>query len=156
MSLTIVNNLVLLMTTGQLEYSEPVLVTPPSMGSTLLRLVLSLLIIIVLIFLLVKFFQRQMPFTRSGRWMRILDQVVIGQNRALILAEIAGKIYVLGITDHNITKLLEIDDPSKVALFSAEEMEEVYSNSLWKRTLEQFCAGNRWWRQKSKDFREGD
>lgn len=86
--------------------------------------------------------------------MRILDQVVIGQNRALILAEIAGKIYVLGITEHNITKLLEIDDPSKVALFSAEEMEEVYSNSLWKRTLEQFCAGNRWWRQKSKDFRE--
>lgn len=156
MAFFLVNNLFFLMTTGQLEYSEPVLVTPPSMGSTLLRLVLSLLIIIVLIFLLVKFFQRQMPFTRSGRWMRILDQVVIGQNRALILAEIAGKIYVLGITDHNITKLLEIDDPSKVALFSAEEMEEVYSNSLWKRTLEQFCGDNRWSRQKHGDFREGD
>ncbi len=156
MYIAIVSNLVFLLTTGQFEYSEPALVTPPSMGSTLLRLILSLIIVIVLIFLLIKFFQRQMPFTRSGRWMRIIDQVVIGQNRALILAEIAGKIYVLGITDHNITKLLEIDDPSKVALFSADEMEEVYSNSLWKRTLEQFCGGNKWWRQKNGDFREGD
>ena len=144
------------MTAGQFEYSEPALVSPPSMGSTLLRLILSFLIVIILIFLLIKFLQRQMPFTRSGRWMRILDQVVIGQNRALILAEIAGKIYVLGITEHNITKLLEIDDPSKVALFSAEEMEEVYSNSLWKRTLEQFCAGNRWWRLKNRDFKKED
>ncbi|HHY39620.1 MAG TPA: flagellar biosynthetic protein FliO [Syntrophaceticus sp.] len=149
-------NLILLMTSGQFEYSEPALVSPPSIGSTLLRLILSLLIVIVLIFLLIKFLQRQMPFTRSGRWMRILDQVVIGQNRALILAEIAGKIYVLGITEHNITKLLEIDDPSKVALFSAEEMEEVYSDSLWKRTLEQFCGGNRLWRLKNRDYKKGD
>lgn len=156
MAFFLVNNLFFLMTAGQFEYSEPALVSPPSMGSTLLRLILSFLIVIVLIFLLIKFLQRQMPFTRSGRWMRILDQVVIGQNRALILAEIAGKIYVLGITEHNITKLLEIDDPSKVALFSAEEMEEVYSNSLWKRTLEQFCAGNRWWRLKNRDFKKED
>lgn len=147
MSLFLVNNLILLMTSGQFEYSEPALVSPPSMGSTLLRLILSLIIVIVLIFLLIKFFQRQMPFTRSGRWMRILDQVVIGQNRALILAEIAGKIYVLGITEHNITKLLEIDDPSKVALFSAEEMEEVIltpsGRGLWSSSVLVIDGGDR-------------
>lgn len=56
MSLFLVNNLILLMTSGQFEYSEPALVSPPSMGSTLLRLILSLIIVIVLIFLLIKFF----------------------------------------------------------------------------------------------------
>ncbi|HHV35330.1 MAG TPA: flagellar biosynthetic protein FliO [Syntrophomonadaceae bacterium] len=145
------------LTATQLEYQDPSLVAVPSMGATLLRLVLSLLIVIVLAFLVIKFFQRQMPFTRSGRWMRILDQVVIGQNRALLLTEIAGKIYVLGVTDHNITKLLEIDDASKVAQFSAEDLEaEEYSNSFWKKTLEHFFPGRGNNSIRSKDFGEGE
>lgn len=139
------------------EYQDPSMVAVPSMGATLLRLVLSILIVIVFAFLAIKFFQRQMPFTRSGRWMRILDQVVIGQNRALLLAEIAGKIYVLGITDHNITKLLEIDDASKVALFSAEDLEaKDYSNSFWKRTFEQFFTGRGNDFSRNRDYREDD
>jgi flagellar biosynthetic protein FliO len=154
MSIPPLNNLFFLMTAGQYDYQDPALVAAPSMGSTLLRLILSLLIVVVLAFLLIKFFQRQMPFTRSGRWMRVLDQMVIGQNRALLLTEIAGKIYVLGITDHNITKILEIDDPAKVALFSADEMEDIYTNSLWKKTLEQFFSKRQ--HQRDRGYREED
>lgn len=141
----------------QLEYQDPSLVAMPSIGAMFLRLVISLLFVIVLAFLAIKLFQRQRPFTRSGRWMRILDQVVIGQNRAILLAEIAGKIYVLGVTDHNITKLLEIDDASKVALFSAEDLEaKEYSTSLWRKTFEQFLPGKGNNTRRSGDYRDGD
>ena len=85
------------------------------------------------------------PFLDAGRPV-FLDQVMIGQNRALLLAEIAGNIYVLGVTDHNIIKLLEIDDPSQVALFTAEDLESKESPSaLWKKCLERYLTnrGNR-------------
>ena len=127
-------------------YQDPVQTSAPNMGAILLRVVLSLLVVILLAFLAIKFFQRQTPLTRAGRWMRILDQVMIGQNRALLLAEIAGNIYVLGVTDHNIIKLLEIDDPSQVALFTAEDLESKESPSaLWKKCLERYLTnrGNR-------------
>ena len=144
------------LTATQLEYQDPSLVAVPSMGATLLRLVLSLLIVIVLAFLVIKFFNGS-AFYQIRRWMRILDQVVIWSNRALLLTEIAGKIYVLGVTDHNITKLLEIDDASKVAQFSAEDLEaEEYSNSFWKKTLEHFFPGRGNNSIRSKDFGEGE
>lgn len=108
---------------SQFEYQEPVQVAAPDMGSLLLRLTISLIIVIGLAVLVIKFLQRQASFSGTGRWIRILDQVAIGPNRALILAEIAGKIYVLGVTDHNITKLMEIKNASQADFLAAEELD---------------------------------
>jgi len=84
----------------------------PSIGGILLRLVLSLVIVIGLMLVLVKLLQKNNLLSRQSAWAKIVDQVAIGPNRMLVLAEIFGKVYVLGVTDHNITTLLgenEID-----------------------------------------------
>lgn len=145
----------------QFEYQDPVQVAAPSMGSLLLRLVLSLIIVIGLALLVIKFFQRQVSHSGTGRWIRILDQVVIGSNRALILVEIAGKIYVLGVTDHNITKLLEVKDASQAVFLAAEDLEAELRSSVarpgwlpfWKKTFRQVFPNRK---DCGSNFRSGE
>ncbi|HHT62345.1 MAG: FliO/MopB family protein [Bacillota bacterium] len=48
-------------------------------------------------------------------WARVLDRQVLNNHQALYLVEIAGKLQVLGGTDHHLTKIEEINDPELVA-----------------------------------------
>lgn len=130
---------------AQFDYQDPGQVVAPSMGALLLRLILSLAVVVGLAILVIKLFQKSGAYSRSGRWIRILDQVVIGSNRVLMLVEIAGKIYVIGVTDHNITKLLEIEDPSQLDLLAAEDLET---------ELQSFDAGTGWLPTMKKTFRQ--
>lgn len=108
---------------GNLEYKDPVPVTQFSVGALLFRLVISLVVVIGLAVVLIKLLQRRNLTTSTGHWMRIIDQVGIGPNRALLLTEIAGRIYILAVTDHNISLLLEINDTSQVAAILDESLE---------------------------------
>lgn len=128
-----------------LNYQEPGSFDPPQMGALLLRVVISLVVVLGLAVLVTKFLQRRTFISRPGHWIRVLDQVMVGPNKGLLLAEIAGKIYVLGITDHNITKLLEIEDPEQVAAILSEEghlpgpynEEKKLWHHLWEGTFRQ-------------------
>ncbi len=104
-----------------LASGDPAALAPPSMGSLLLRAVLSLALLGGLAFLTVRFLQRRAFVARPGAWIRVLDQVAVGPNKGLVLVEIAGKVYVLGVSEHNITRLLEIRDPELLRAILAEE-----------------------------------
>ena len=97
---------------GDLQYKEPTTtpVTPINTGAVLLQLVISLAVVIGLALILIKFLQRNTLLSRQSAWARIVDQVNVGPNKMLVLAEIFGKVYVLGVTDHGITALLGEDD----------------------------------------------
>lgn len=45
----------------------------------------------------------------QGKYMRILDRVVIGQDKYLILLETAGQIHLLGVTGQSIEKIGRLD-----------------------------------------------
>jgi flagellar biogenesis protein FliO len=47
---------------------------------------------------------------QGGTWINILDHVSMGPNRGIYLVDIGGKVLVLGITDHNMVKIMEIED----------------------------------------------
>ncbi len=66
--------------------------------------------VIGLILVLVKLLQRSTLLSGKSAWAKVVDQVVIGPNKMLVLVEIFGKIYVLGVTDHNISTLLGEND----------------------------------------------
>jgi flagellar biogenesis protein FliO len=91
--------------------------SPPglSTGGIILRMALSLVIVIGLILVLVvllRFLQRNTLLSRQGAWAKVIDRIGIGPNKMLALVEIFGKVYVLGVTDHGISTLLneqEID-----------------------------------------------
>ncbi len=93
-------------------YQAPAPVAPPgmNMGSEILQLVLSLVVVLGLALILIKFLQRNTMLSRQSAWARIVDQVPVGTNKMLVLAEIFGKVYVLGVTEHSITTLLGEND----------------------------------------------
>lgn len=113
---------------GNLEYQEPEAVAPPSMGSLLLRLIISLTVVLGLAFVVIKYLQKRAAIAQTGRWIRVIDQVGVGPNKALLLAEIAGRLYVLGVTDHNISKLLEIKETSQVTTILEESLDSDISH----------------------------
>lgn len=57
----------------------------------------------------------------SAPWARILDRQVLNGQQSLYLVEIAGKLQVLGGTDHHLVKIDEINDPD----LAAEILDEI-------------------------------
>ncbi len=60
----------------------------------------------------------------TGNGGRILEHLPLGPNRSVCAVEIAGHVFLLGVTEHNITVLSEITDP--------EEMERLHQISMVK------------------------
>jgi len=57
----------------------------------------------------------------NAPWARILDRQMLSAQQSLYLVEIAGKLQVLGGTDHHLVKIDEIDDPE----LAAEILDEI-------------------------------
>ena len=92
------------------EYPEPETTALPSMAVLFFKIILCLGVIVILTYGLIRLLRKQFKTTGST-WINIVDQISLGPNRGLFLANIAGKIVALGITDHQIVKIMEIDDP---------------------------------------------
>jgi flagellar biosynthetic protein FliO len=94
-----------------LQYQDPAKTTTSAASTNwaalLLRVGLSLAVIIGLALLLVKLLQKNSLLSRKSSWAQVLDQIAIGQNKSLALVKIFGKVYVLAVTDHSISKLLD-------------------------------------------------
>lgn len=45
---------------------------------------------------------------------RILTQLPVGPNRSVMVVELAGQVYVLGVTEHNISLIGEIEDEDEI------------------------------------------
>lgn len=45
---------------------------------------------------------------------RILTQLPVGPNRSVMVVELAGRVYVLGVTEHNISLIGEIEDEDEI------------------------------------------
>lgn len=81
-----------------------------SLGWTAFKLVFSLLVIILLAYLVIRVFGKQVNRRFRGRWLQVIDELIIGPNRGVVLCEIGGRILALGVTDHSINVLFEIND----------------------------------------------
>lgn len=77
---------------------------------TVIIFLIVLMVVLWMIKRLNKYSYRQM----GALWVRVLDRQVLNGRHALYLVEIAGKIQVLGGTDHQLTKIQEINDPEIV------------------------------------------
>lgn len=97
------------------DYTDPQKVDTPSVFSLLVRLVISLIVIAILAYLVIKFLRKNMQARNDGDSISILDQVALGLNKGIFITEIGNKVYVLGVTDHNINLVTEINDPNVIA-----------------------------------------
>lgn len=116
---------------------------PSQMGFLLLRYIFSVLIILILTYLGVKFFVRKInPPTNYGDWIQIIDYMPMGTNKGFYLVEIEGKGYILGITEQQINILTTIE--------SQERLDELRGLSLKKKYTTQFKRS--FWPKNNKNF----
>jgi flagellar protein FliO/FliZ len=101
-----------------LTYKEPAANSTATSLSTfgyVLSLLLTFAIVVGLAYFTSKFLSQRLSPSLHSRNMLIRDVVFLGTNRALYLVEIANRIFLLGVTDHNITQLQEFTDENFIA-----------------------------------------
>jgi len=87
----------------------------------LLGTLLVFLIILLVSLWILRRLNRAAMRTMNAPWARVLDRQILSGQQSLYLVEIAGKLQVLGGSDHHLVKLSEINDPH----IAAEILEEI-------------------------------
>lgn len=101
------------------------------------KLIIVLGLIIGAAWSIIRLFGKQVNTRMQGNWLHLVDEIMMGQNRGIVLCEIAGKIYALGVTEHNINLLFEIDNPQLVREISETNLEElIQKNDPLKNLLD--------------------
>lgn len=100
-------------------------------GSTwwgLVGTVLIFIIILVIALAVIRRLNRSALRGMNAPWARVLDRQILSGQQSLYLVEIAGKLQVLGGSDHHLVKLTEIDDPD----LAAEIFDEIANRPVEK------------------------
>ncbi|UWG98332.1 flagellar biosynthetic protein FliO [Dehalobacter sp. DCM] len=105
-----------------------------SWAGTIGTIVVFLIILLVALWMIKKLNRYSVRNIESS-WVRVLDRQVLGGQQTLYLVEIAGKIQVLGGTDHHISKVAEIDDVD----VAAEILDEIARQPQEK--MDRFLSG---------------
>lgn len=111
-----------------------------SWGGLIGTLVIFFLILLVALWM-IRRLNRAAMRGMNAPWARVLDRQLLGGQQALYLVEVAGKLQVLAGSDHNVTKLMDIEDPElaaeildEIAHRPAERMEGILSIfGRWQR-----------------------
>ncbi|MDD3267773.1 MAG: flagellar biosynthetic protein FliO [Syntrophomonadaceae bacterium] len=94
----------------ELEKQQEVSTQTHSLWWDFIKLVVILALIIGVAWSLIRLFGKQVSRKMEGTWLHVVDEVVLGQNRGIVLCEIGEKLYALGVTDHNISFLFEVNN----------------------------------------------
>lgn len=107
----------------------------PFSWAGLIGTILVFLIILMVSLWMIKRLNRFSVRNMQSPWVRVLDRQVLSGQQSLYLVEIAGKIQILGGSDHHITKVAEINDPD----IAAEILEEIANRPDEK--MDRFLTG---------------
>ncbi|NLI94181.1 MAG: FliO/MopB family protein [Peptococcaceae bacterium] len=122
---------------------NPSITTPaaaePFSWAGLIGTVFVFLIILMVSLWMIKRLNKYSVRNMQSPWARVLDRQVLNGQQVLYLVEIAGRMQVLGGTDHHITKVSEINDPDVVAEIleeianRPEEQMDKLMTGIWKK-----------------------
>ena len=100
-----------------LKYQEPQPATTSwlSTGGYLVSLLITFFLVLGLAYFASRFLGHKFSQNMGMGDSTILSTLVLGPNRAVVVVEIAGKILVLGVTEHQITLLQEIHSAEEIA-----------------------------------------
>jgi flagellar biosynthetic protein FliO len=109
------------------EASTPSDAQSVSVTSAFIRVVVALVVVLGVIAGLAYLLRRMSPRFQntSDGVVRVLAQVPLGPSQFLSVVDIAGTVVVLGVTDHNVTALSEVEDAA-----TANQLRENASRGL--------------------------
>ncbi len=96
----------------QTELQKENVESPASSNLTLdfIKLFFVLALILGAAWFIVRLFGKKASIQQQGNWLHVVDQVILGQNRGIVLCEVGQKVYAVGVTDHNISLLFEVNN----------------------------------------------
>jgi flagellar protein FliO/FliZ len=103
---------------GYLQYQEPARAGSSTVGTIayVFSLVVMFLGVIVLAYLASRFIAAKMGGIGQSPGSSIHMTLALGPNRNIHLVEMAGRFFVVGVTEQSIRLLFEIDSPDQIAL----------------------------------------
>ncbi|WP_187147771.1 FliO/MopB family protein [Heliomicrobium modesticaldum] len=104
---------------------------PVSTGDLLIRLFGTLFLVGITGWVVVKFWKKKQQTAGQGNWMAVLDQVSLAPNKNLVVTDIAGKIFVIGVTDHSVQPIMEITDAQVIEALRQVQKEERQAPTAW-------------------------
>lgn len=88
--------------------------TPAASGTNIWLEIVKLILILGLIlgaaWSVVRFFGQRSTARMQGKWLQVVDEILLDHNRSIVLCKAGNIIYGLGVTDHNISLLFRVDD----------------------------------------------
>ncbi|MGI6548899.1 MAG: flagellar biosynthetic protein FliO [Syntrophomonadales bacterium] len=107
----------------QINYQEPKEAETPNVFWTIVQTVLALCLILALAWGMIRLFGGHMRSRLQGRYLRVLDEVTLGPNRGMAVVEVGGKAFIVGVTDHQISMLGELNDSQIIQEMIAASLE---------------------------------
>lgn len=98
----------------------------------LFKLIVVLGLIIAAAYAVIRLFSRQATGRIQGNWLHVIDEVMLGQNRGIILCEVGERVFAVGVTDHNISVLFEVNDPEILEQLNQYDEEQPDQNDVLK------------------------
>ncbi|MPM31871.1 hypothetical protein SDC9_78428 [bioreactor metagenome] len=103
-------------TGGYLNYQEPQASSTSWLANIayVFSIIITFAVVIGLAYLTSRFLGQKMGQITANADNRVLATLALGPNRAVHVVDVAGKVLVLGVTDHSITLLEEIIDEVRI------------------------------------------
>lgn len=121
-----------------------------------LKLVLVLGLIVLAAWSIIKIFGRQMTNKMQGTWIHVVDEVTLGPSRGIVICEVGEKLYAIGITDHNINLLFEINNPKlleEISLNQSSDETTAAKNKDIRDYITKLFSGKKSLTSNKQDFR---
>lgn len=128
---------------GYLNYQEPQPAATSSWLSTIayvFSLIATFAVVIGLAYFTSRFLGHKMGQASVVGDNRILVTLALGPNRAVYIVEIAGKFFVLGVTEHNITLLEEITDSTRIEKLKQQPAAKTSASNQFDRVFQRQLA----------------
>ena len=98
---------------------------------------IAVVLIIYLSYLVSKYIGTGLNKSGSSRYMRLVDQITMGQDRHIAIIQVSNKFFLVGITAGQISVLSELQDEELLPL--APDISEVGANALdFKAMMDKF------------------
>lgn len=141
----------------ELEKGTPVEVETPSLWWETLKMLLVLAVIVAAAWSIIRFFGGQVKKRLQGNWLHVVDEVMLGQNRGIVLCEVGQKLYALGVTDHSISCLFEVDNPQilkEISQMPFDRDEEAENVNPLKKAVMDWIGSRPGQRGEKEEFRQ--
>ena len=112
----------------------------PNLFLNFVKLIFILALIVGAAWSIIRLFGNKTKGKLQGTWIQVVDEIMLGQNRGIVLCEVGEKVYAVGVTDHNITVLFEINNPKLLEEISKSNIavvdtEAPFNWSHWKEAF---------------------